>query len=302
MTEEVFQQNIVKFNPEKGSLDIELNLEQLRGCKLFVATPMYGGVCHGVYTRSMMDLAAVMKANGIELRYYSIFNESLITRARAYCCDEFMRSDCSHMIFLDSDIGFNPSDILVMLALQSLPDNPYDVLSAPYPKKTISWEKIVLAVNKGVADNNPGELEKFVGDYVFNPAPGVKEFRIVDLVEVMEAGTGFMMIKRETFEKFNKAYPEKSYKPDHVRTKNFDGSREIMMYFDTVIDPETKRYLSEDYMFCQYVRNMGSKVWMCPWMQTVHVGSYMFGGSLAALASIGASPTADPDSLKNMKK
>ena len=112
---------------------------------------------------------------------------------------------------------------------------------------------------------------------------------------MLEGGTGFMCVTKSAFEKYEKAYPEFHYKPDHVRTKNFDGSREIMAYFDCVIDPETKRYLSEDYMFCQWSRKAGVKVWMCPWMKLTHMGSYMFGGSLVDLAQIGASATVGND-------
>ena len=64
----------------------------------------------------------------------------------------------------------------------------------------------------------------------------------------------------------------------------------------------SNRYLSEDYMFCQWVRNIGMKVWLCPWMKLQHVGSYVFGGSLVDLAQVGASATADPDQLKKNKK
>jgi hypothetical protein len=59
----------------------------------------------------------------------------------------------------------------------------------------------------------------------------------------------------------------------------------------------SNRYLSEDYMFCQWARNIGLKIWLCPWIQLNHVGSYVFGGSLADLASIGTSATADPAKL-----
>ena len=68
-----------------------------------------------------------------------------------------------------------------------------------------------------------------------------------------------------------------------------------MAYFDCVIEPKSKRYLSEDYMFCQWARNAGIKVWMCPWMRLNHTGSYQFGGSLIDIANIGAAATADPN-------
>ncbi|NDB85984.1 MAG: hypothetical protein EB127_25280, partial [Alphaproteobacteria bacterium] len=181
-------------------------------------------------------------------------------------------------------------------------ESPYDVIGAPYPKKCISWEKVKQAVDKGIADEDPNLLEKYVGDYVFNPKGNQKEIPIGQPVEVREIGTGFMMIRRKTFEKYTEAFPTLSYKPDHIRTAAFDGSREIMAYFDCIIDPESKRYLSEDYMFCYNVQKAGMKVWFCPWMQTQHVGMYVFGGSLADLAAIGASATADASKIGGKKK
>jgi hypothetical protein len=282
------------------AFEVKVSIEELRKRKLFLATPMYGGNCVGMYTRAVADLAAICAKYGIPLQLYFLFNESLITRARNYCADEFLRSDATHMLFIDSDIGFNPQDVLALLAMQD-DDSDYDVIGAPYPKKCISWEKIKMAVDKGVADEDPNKLEKFVGDYVFNPRNGQREIPIGEPVEVMEMGTGFMMIRRKTFDKYKEVFPNLHYKPDHIRTDAFDGSREIMAYFDCIIDPVSKRYLSEDYMFCYNVQKAGMKVWFCPWMQTQHVGTYVFGGSLADLASIGASATADSGQLKKDK-
>lgn len=322
-------------------MEIKVPIEKLRERKLFVAAPMYGGQCAGMFARSIADLSALCTHYGIQVRFYFLFNESLITRARNYCADEFIRSGDTHLMFIDSDIGFNANDVIALLALQS--ENPeedqYDILAGPYPKKCISWEKIKTAVDKGFADENPQNLEKYVGDYVFNPANGTNAIPLGEPVEVLEAGTGFMMIRRDTFLKFQEKYPQQYYRPDHVRTEHFDGSREIMAFFDTpidhkrtnineeltaflqknpeashdeilnfVVDPNggsrdySKRYLSEDYMFCQWVRNAGMKVWFCPWMQLQHVGMYVFGGSLADLAQIGASATADVGQLKKVKK
>jgi len=281
-------------------VEINLPISELQKRKLFVATPMYGGMCTGTYTRSMMDLTALCAKNNIQLQCYFLSNESLIQRARNYCCDEFLRSDATHLMFIDADIKFNAQDVIALMALQS-DDSPYDVIGAAYPKKCISWEKIKMAVDKGFADQNPNVLERFVGDYVFNPKQGQGEILISEPAEVAEIGTGFMMIKRSTFEKYKVAYPELSYKPDHARTEHFDGSREIHAYFDCQIQPGSRRYLSEDYFFCYNVENMGGKVWLCPWMQLEHMGSYNFGGSLADLAQLGAPATADMDMLKSTK-
>lgn len=277
-------------------MNVEISLDDLRKRKIFVATPMYGGACGGQYCKSTADLAMLCAKYGIEVKFFYLFNESLITRARNYLVDEFMRSDYTHLMFIDSDIGFDPNDVLALAALAEPGEK--DIVCGPYPKKTIAWEKIKQAVDKGFADDNPNQLEKYVGDYVFNPVSGQNEIRIDEPVEVLEGGTGFMCVTRNAFEKYAEAYPGQSYKPDHVRTKHFDGTREIMAYFDCIIDPDSKRYLSEDYMFCQWARKAGLKVWMCPWMQLSHMGMYIFSGSLPDLAAVGASATADVGKIK----
>ena len=277
-------------------MNVEISLDELRKRKIFVATPMYGGACGGQYCKSTADLAMLCAQYGIEVRFFYLFNESLITRARNYLVDEFMRSEFTHLMFIDSDIGFDPNDVLALAALAE--PGVKDIICGPYPKKTIAWEKIKQAVDKGFADDNPNQLEKYVGDYVFNPVGGQNEIRLDEPVEVLEGGTGFMCVTRQAFEKYQEAYPDQSYKPDHVRTKHFDGTREIMAYFDCVIDPESKRYLSEDYMFCQWARKAGVGVWMCPWMQLSHQGMYIFSGSLPDLAAVGASATADVGKIK----
>ena len=282
-------------------MEIKINLDKLRENKLFVATPMYGGQCAGMFAKSVADLSALCTQYGIPLQLYFLFNESLITRARNYCTDEFYRSQAKHMLFIDSDIGFNPQDVIALMALQAEEPEKYQIIGGPYPKKCISWEKIKHAVDKGVADNDPNVLEKFVGDYVFNPKGGQTEIKIDEPVEVLEIGTGFMMIHRDALTKFNEKFPEYLYKPDHVRTEHFDGSREIMMYFQAEVDPKSKRYLSEDYWFCQKAQEAEIRTWFCPWMKLQHVGSYIFGGSLADLASIGVSATADAGVLKKKK-
>ena len=109
-------------------------------CKLFVATPMYGGACAGMFTRSMMELSSMLAQLEVTMVPYFLFNESLITRARNYCADEFMRSDCTHMMFIDSDIGFNPADVIALMCLQT-EDSDFDIIGGPYPKKTIGKDQ-----------------------------------------------------------------------------------------------------------------------------------------------------------------
>jgi hypothetical protein len=292
-------------------MELSIKVEDLRKTKLFVATPMYAGQNSGLYMKACLDLQGICLQYGIEIKYSFLFNESLITRARNYLVDEFLRSDSTHLLFIDSDILFDPQDILAMIALNK------DVIGAPYPKKSINWKNIAVALaNNPVL--NASELDNLVGDYVFNPVPGTKTFNVREPLEVMEIGTGYMMVKREVFDKFKNHYPKLNYKPDHVGQANFDGSRYIHAYFDTVIDngytyddlyqlvkeaaqgdnikkkaqafleiekTASHRYLSEDYMFCQYWRKMGGQIWLCPWMRTQHIGTYAFTGNMLSIAN-----------------
>jgi hypothetical protein len=279
-------------------MKIEVSIQDLQKYKIFVGTPMYGGNCTGIYTKSCTDLAMITAANGINLRFYYLFNESLIQRARNYIVDEFLRSDATHLMFIDADIGFNAKDVLSLLAVYHTDPAKYNVLTGPYPKKTIAWEKVKKAADAGRGDENPFDLEQYSADFVFNPVHKLASFNLSEPLEIGEGGTGFMLIPRETFERYKEAYPELSYKPDHARTENFDGSRDIMAYFDCIIDPETKRYLSEDYFFCKKSRQAGMQIFMCPWMQLNHVGSYIFKGNMGAIGSLGVSATADKTSNK----
>jgi hypothetical protein len=259
-------------------MEIKLNKEQLASKKLLIGTPMYGGSCLGIYMKSCLDLQTLCIQYGIEIKFSFLFNESLIQRARNYIADEFVRSDCTHMMFIDADIGFDPMDVIAMLAMDK------DIIGAPYPKKTIKWENIKKAVVKN-PNITAGELEKLGGDIVFNPVSGTTRFSVTEPLEVLEIGTGMMMFRRDVLERFKTAYPQYAYTPDHVGTQHFSGDRKIHSYFNVEIDEESNRVLSEDYHFCQQCRKVGIEVWMAPWMATTHTGSYQFQGNLPLIAN-----------------
>jgi hypothetical protein len=259
-------------------MKIEISAETLRSKKLFIGMPCYGGQMTGMTAKSLLDLQAMMVQYGVDVRFSFLFNESLIQRARNYIVDEFLnRSDCTHMMFIDADIAFNAQDIVAMLALDK------EIIGGPYPKKSIEWGQLHKAIQK-----NPAlpieEYQKLVGSMVFNPVGGMQRFSVTEPLEVSEVGTGFCMYRREVFEKFQEAHPEYMYKPDHVGQAHFGGDREICSFFNVFIDPESKRTLSEDYCNCHQMRKLGIKVWMCPWLQLSHVGTYIFTGNLPAVA------------------
>ncbi len=282
--------------------EIQLNVEKMREMKIFLATPMYGGMCNGMYTKALMDTATQFMTHGLQLQIYYLFNESLITRARNYCVRNFLESDSTHMLFIDSDISWRPLDLMYMLHLMAEKPEMYRILCGLYPKKTIAWEKILKAAKSGNYDDRPWELEKLGGDMVFNPLPtSSTEQPIHEPIKIAEGATGFMLIERSVFEEYDKHHPERLYTPDHLREGEFQPGEQIMAYFDCIINDQN-RYLSEDYMFSEVVRKMGIDIWALPLVELMHCGAYVYQGNIVQMANADVNATVDQETLEKIQK
>ncbi|MES2198787.1 MAG: hypothetical protein V4489_01270 [Chlamydiota bacterium] len=262
-------------------MNISFSKESFPKLKLFIGTPMHGGTCTSAYLRGMVDLSAACSAYNIGMTLYAPETD-LVQKGRNLCVDAFLKSDSTHFLFIDADIGFTAKDALTLLYLvASDKEGKYDILAGPYPKKSISWEKVKRAVEKGFANENAKSLENYVGNYTFL-APLGKPFSLDAPAEVLEIGTGFMMIPKRTFEKFMQAYPQNLFRESKDNMQ--------FAFFNCAIDPATERFMGEDSLFCLNVRKMGGKVWVAPWLRLIHQGTYSFQGSLAHIAAIGMSP------------
>jgi hypothetical protein len=240
--------------------------------KLFIATPMYGGMCAGFYTQAILQLQAICQQNRIDMAASFMFNESLITRARNALTHNFLKSGFSHLMFIDADIKFNPQDVVSMLLADK------DVICGIYPKKEINWGLVKQASDAGI----PAEhLKLYSGSHVVNLADhaGHAEFNVAEPAEIWNGGTGFMMIKREVLDKL--APHVNSYINNMHDLNQVIVNDEIKEFFTTSIEPETQHLLSEDYHFCRTWRDNGGKIYAAPWVQLGHVGTYLFDGSLA---------------------
>ena len=240
--------------------------------KVFIATPMYGGMCTGMYLNSMLNLQSAMMANGINAMVSNMFNESLITRARNALTANFLKTDCTHLLFIDADIRFNANDVIHLLKADK------DVICGIYPKKEINWEMVDQAVKNGVKVN---DLKKYTGSFVVNLVDYSPTVTVPmnEPLEIWNGGTGMMAIKREVFEKLKDVVP--CYNNDVVDLSgNTPVGEPVHEFFATSIEPETNRLLSEDYHFCRIWRLQGGKIYAAPWMDLGHVGTYIFEGEL----------------------
>jgi len=244
--------------------------------KIFIATPMYGGMCAGFYTQSIIQLLTTCQANGVDAEFSFMFNESLITRARNSLTHTFLKTDCSHLMFIDSDIKFRAEDVIHMIRADK------DILCGIYPKKEINWHSVKAAMDRGVPFD---QLKSHTGSFVVNLVNYVGEVTVpVNVpVEIFNGGTGFMLIKREVFGKLGESVP--SYSNDVVDLGGkMQQSEPIKEFFTTSIEPGTNRLLSEDYHFCRIWRESGGQVHAAPWCQLSHIGTYAFEGQLTPTA------------------
>ena len=253
------------------------------GSKIFIGTPCYGGMITADYFKSCLRLVNEAPKHNIQLQFGTIGNESLITRARNTLVQLFMDDPgkYTHLLFIDADIGFSEKSVFRMLDLDE------DVVAGVYPRKAIDWRK----VKRRVIDNPNIDLDELhAASLEYNLS--VKNPERIEVkkgfIEVIDGATGFMLIKRQVFEKMAKAYPELKFKSDqHLNQphdKRFDyhdTSDWNYAFFDTMIEPETKRYLSEDYSFCRLWQKIGGKIYADILSGMTHFGNYPFKGNVA---------------------
>lgn len=253
--------------------------------KIFIATPMFGGQANYMYMISLINLLTALGQKGIHSMFEIAANESLITKARNILVEGFIKSDATHMLFLDADLGFDPQDVIRMIQADK------DLIGGQYAKKKINWD-VVKRVVQGCPDIPPHAINAVIAESTFRPIGDQMSFRLDEPVEVESIATGMMLIRREVFTKMAAELPEieivsggSETMDPKTMTRVTDPHRKAHAYFDVSIDPNTKAYTSEDFTFCKRWRQLGGQVFLAPWTRTVHVGTYEYVCDLASIAT-----------------
>lgn len=254
--------------------------------RLMIATPLYDGA-QADYLRSIVGLTGAAERAGVPCSFAWLSNNAVIDRARNLLAARFLASDATHLVFIDGDIGFDP-DQLIALVRQMQTDDRLAVVGAPYPKRRINWNLVASAAAKGLAAQNPAALERFSGVFAIDLVDPAGTFRLDQPIELIRAGTGLMVIRREVIETLCQRHPELRYTPDQLDRDSGLAGDHLTALFQPLIDPDTGHLLSDDYAFCHRVRAAGFRLWLAPWMRTTHTGPARFGGALADLAALGA--------------
>ena len=226
-----------------GQQQIQVNVDYLKTTRVHICMPCYGGMLTESTFMSYIKWSNTCRQLGIDWTMETMTNESLISRARNTLTAKFLHNkESTHLMFIDADIGWEPWHLLVMLNAQK------DVIGGLYPMKSLPVKWCVNGFD-GAEVSEDGNLQ-----------------------EVSKTGTGFMLIKRDVFEKLNAHPATKPFMNDiglPVELNPF-----MKTYFDTAV--RENRYYSEDWTFCENWRDLGGKVWVDKRVLLRHTGTYVF--------------------------
>jgi hypothetical protein len=252
----------------KASTGSLLDIDLIKDKKIYVATPMYDGKCTCIYNFSMIKLFVLFEKLGMSCNFDFVYNESLISRARNTLVDNFINSNYDYLMFIDSDIGFDPENVLDLI-YWSEKEN-IEIIGGVYPGKKIKTNLLKKLINnfsseRALSSSYPYPVK-------ITNSSKIKEDVLKNLpIEVKETTTGFLLISKNVFLKIKESYPEKKY----IQNKTF---KPMFAYFDHKID-KNGYYLSEDYYFCELATSIGIKPYILPWINLDHSGFYIFRGS-----------------------
>jgi len=230
---------------QEGKQQINVNVDFLRTTRVHIAMPCYGGMLTESTFMSFIKWANTARQLGIDWTLETMVNESLISRARNTLTAKFLAMDGpnkpTHLFFVDADIGWEPWHLLVLL------NRNVDVIAGLYPMKTFPIKWVVNGFQG--AEEGPDGLQ-----------------------EVSKAGTGFLLMKRNVFEKMNHHPAVKPYKNDIGLDPLYD--QHLKTYFDTAV--RQNRYYSEDWTFCENHRDLGGKIYVDKRVLLRHTGTITF--------------------------
>jgi len=234
---------------------------------LFVATPNMGEIKLSC-VKSLLELQSLCLSEGINIiPQFHMVRSSIIITGRNMCVQAFLKSRCSHMLFIDSDIEFDATSILMMMKADK------DIVLTPYPMKAVNWDK---ARDMAAKSGRPIEECPY---YYCMEFPDKNNIESVDgLVEIKKGPAGCMLIKREVFEKMIKAYPNLLIKQKHLVNGIMGGTEEMWNFFDTSFDEKTGDFVGEDYAFCDRWTAIGGKIYANVDAYITHHGDFAYRG------------------------
>lgn len=236
---------------------------------IYVSTPTHGDTVTVGYHRSIISLIT-RNSSVIELERVNHEAGDLV-RSRSRSVHKFLAaSDAEYMLFIDSDIEFEPELVEALVAENKA------MVGCPYPKKTVHWDVVEQAVRHGL----PARLGAY--EYVLRMTVPRSAKDIDGLSLPVEGlGLGMLLVSREALVLMNDHY---SRSPGMVFKDDGNGEAATTALFSLMVDSERK-LLSEDFSFCERYRKIGGEVWcyLGQGSPVKHVGSHVHEGLSAGI-------------------
>lgn len=207
--------------------------------KLQVATPIH-------YSGEPLFWQSIMRAqqDGLFSRFRVNEGDSAVARARNNLVHEFLKTDDDALLFIDADIVFNPGHIACLKS-----HGPqFPIVAGMYPLKKPEHQWCINGLNEGKTPKEHGPL-----------------------FQVKYVGTGFMLIWRQVFEKFMQVWPEHFYEDDMQPGQQVYDFFRMGVFMDT-IGGGRRRWLSEDWYFCEMWNRLGGEIFIDRRVTVQHVG------------------------------
>ena len=216
------------------------------GRKLFIGLPAYDHKVSIKMAISMVAFGQMALRHGIEVQIGSICGCSVVSRARNLLADDFLRSECTDLLFIDSDINFSADDVLRLMA----------------------W---VGRKEVGIAAGVPSvrRADKTYIATLDADEQGNLTMDAMGCVRAKRVATAFMLIRRDVFTTLRDAHPEWRYADQRA-------GRDLHAFFD--FKQTVEGYMGEDFLFCDRAREAGFEVWVDPTIKLGHMGVQEFAG------------------------
>ena len=215
---------------------------------IFIAMPCYDSVKINTML-SVIKLVQQLGKSGIEVGIHTM-KSPLIHQARNYLTSVFLTTQYQYMLFVDSDVEFQPEAVLRMMVAKK------NIVCTPYRVKAEELSKHIYTVEF----KDPKNILVLAGG----------------LVEIEAGPTGLMLIDRKVFEKIIKNHPE--LKIRNKATPHAEKSHEFYYnFFDFGFNDGYA--MGEDVSFCRLARGNGFKIYANIESSTTHHGSFAWKGT-----------------------
>jgi hypothetical protein len=235
---------------------------------IFVATPVHSDVSIH-YFKACLEFQKECFVRKIPVMF-QVMKSSLVTQGRQLCVSGFMESNCTHMLFIDSDISFNFKMIERMINYDK------EICLVPYPIKGTDHDKVRARILAG--DTLSPHL---LGNQYTMSVPDPANVKVTDgFIEVERGPAGCMLIKKEVIHKLIKEYPEFTIKQHTLIDGKLVTRNHMYNFFDTYWNKDDKTYTGEDFYFCKLCKHAGIKMYALVDEYISHHGEYSYTGRL----------------------